>query len=72
MTISLDRGDQLPEIVAPPPGPRSRALAEDLARLEAPAANTLFRGEPSIVWREALGANVLDVDGNRGRVVDAG
>jgi acetylornithine/succinyldiaminopimelate/putrescine aminotransferase len=65
VTISLDRGDQLPEIVAPPPGPRSRALAEDLARLEAPAANTLFRGEPSIVWREALGANVLDVDGNR-------
>ena len=65
MTTTLERGDQLPEILSPPPGPRSRALARDLARLEAPAANTLFRGEPSIVWSEALGANVLDVDGNR-------
>ena len=34
-----------------------------LADLEAPGINTLA-GEANILWREALGANVLDVDGN--------
>ena len=59
----LERGDLPPEIVAPPPGPRSRALGAALARAEAPGINTLGAGdEPSIVWAEALGANVLDVD----------
>lgn len=48
-----------------PPGPRSRALSRQLAQAEAPAVNTLYRGEPAIVWQEALGANVVDVDGNR-------
>jgi len=62
----LARGDLPPEIVAPPPGPRSRALAEELARFEAPGANTLAADDaPSVVWREASGANVVDVDGNR-------
>jgi 4-aminobutyrate aminotransferase-like enzyme len=63
---TLVRGDLPPEILTPPPGPRSRALAARLARAEAPGINTLGPGdEPTIVWREALGANVLDVDGNR-------
>ena len=31
---------------------------------EAPGINTLFKGEPSLVWKEARGSNVLDVDGN--------
>lgn len=57
-------GDRLPEIVAPPPGPRSRELSQALGRLEAPGVNTLFGGEPSILWEEARGANVRDVDGN--------
>lgn len=61
----LTRGDLPPEIVVPPPGPRSRGLCARLAGCEAPGANTLAGGEPSIVWAEALGANVLDVDGNR-------
>lgn len=61
----LSAGDQLPKLVCRPPGPRSRELAEDLERLEAPGVNTLYEGRPSIVWEEALGANVLDVDGNR-------
>ncbi|MBP1644296.1 MAG: aminotransferase class-III [Acidobacteria bacterium] len=62
----LERGDLPPEIVTPPPGPRSRALAARLARAEAPGINTLGPGDlPTVVWREALGANVLDVDGNR-------
>jgi 4-aminobutyrate aminotransferase-like enzyme len=63
-----DAGDQLPHIVHPPPGPRSRALALDLARLEAPGVNTIDEtpaAEPPILWEAALGANVHDVDGNR-------
>ncbi|HEX4956280.1 MAG TPA: aspartate aminotransferase family protein [Thermoanaerobaculia bacterium] len=61
----LGRGDLLPEILAPPPGPRSRALSSKLAATEAPGVNTLFGGEPALVWEQARGANVLDVDGNR-------
>jgi 4-aminobutyrate aminotransferase-like enzyme len=81
-----------PLIVHPPPGPRSRALARELGRWEAPGVNTLpgrearqfpAPREPDlsarqasdfatpasaglpIVWDEAAGSNVLDVDGNR-------
>jgi 4-aminobutyrate aminotransferase-like enzyme len=57
-------GDLLPQIVVPPPGPRSRELSEALRDLEAPGVNTLFGGEPAILWEEARGANVRDVDGN--------
>ena len=57
-------GDLLPEIVVPPPGPRSRELSEALRDLEAPGVNTLFGGEPAILWEEARGANVRDVDRN--------
>ncbi|MDX1502217.1 MAG: aspartate aminotransferase family protein [Thermoanaerobaculia bacterium] len=62
--VRLDRGDRPPRMVTPPPGPRARALCRDLAAFEAPGINTLGSG-PTILWREALGANVLDVDGNR-------
>ncbi len=61
---SLQRGDLLPRIASPPPGPRARQLAEALAAFEAPGVNTVGDG-PSPLWREARGANVLDVDGNR-------
>lgn len=61
----LERGDLLPRIVTPPPGPKARQLCERLAELEAPGINTLYRNRPGIVWEEALGCNVLDVDGNR-------
>lgn len=60
-------GDLLPQIVSPPPGPRSRALSADLRALEAPGVNTLPGGDPaaaSVLWEEASGANVRDVDGN--------
>jgi len=61
-------GDHPPRIVHPPPGPRARALALDLARLEAPGVNTIDEApgaEPPILWETARGANVRDVDGNR-------
>lgn len=60
-------GDLLPRIVTPPPGPRSRALSGLLRELEAPGVNTLPGGDPeaaSVLWEEACGANVRDVDGN--------
>lgn len=61
----LRRGDLLPLVRVPPPGPRSLAACRDLGALEAPGINTLYGGAPSILWSEARGANVLDVDGNR-------
>ncbi len=50
--------------MVPPPGPRARRLAARLAAFEAPGVNTVGEG-PAPLWREARGANVLDVDGNR-------
>ena len=60
----LIRGDLPPNIVAPPPGPRSREISAGLDLHLAPGISTVVGGEPSLVWQEALGANVLDVDGN--------
>ncbi|MCU0685746.1 MAG: aminotransferase class III-fold pyridoxal phosphate-dependent enzyme [Polyangiaceae bacterium] len=67
-------GPQLPPaIVVPPPGPRSQALSARASALESPAfdARRAARGAASgveqgpIVYAEARGANVYDVDGNR-------
>jgi len=61
----LTRGDLAPAVPVPPPGPESRRLSGRLEAFEAPGISTVGpRGEPAIVWREALGSNVLDVDGN--------
>jgi len=67
-------GGDLPEIRGPIPGPESRALVDDLAAHECPAITarrarrathlTAEHDDP-IVWDQAVGANVLDVDGNR-------
>ena len=66
MIGTLLSGDQLPELRTALPGPVSAALSRDLARFEAPGINTLGGDDsPALVWRSALGANVLDVDGNR-------
>jgi len=61
----LPSGDLLPKIETSPPGPRARQLCRDLGDYEAPGINTLGLGENALVWEEALGSNVLDVDGNR-------
>ncbi|MEE8148496.1 MAG: aspartate aminotransferase family protein, partial [Longimicrobiales bacterium] len=56
-------GSVLPSIVAPPPGPRSQALAERLRPVE--SRNVTFLSEDfPVFWEEAAGANVRDVDGN--------
>lgn len=65
------RGDELPEIVVPPPGPKSRAAAKRLRRAEGAAiwgAGMPGRGDasaPPIVWARARGSVVEDLDGNR-------
>lgn len=48
-----------------PPGPESRAASSRLRELEAPGVNTLYGDADNLLWLEAKGANVLDVDGNR-------
>lgn len=50
--------------MTPIPGPRSRALAARLARVESRDV-TCLTPTPPIFWERASGANVWDVDGNR-------
>lgn len=69
----MELGRALPQIATPPPGPLATAWIARLAATECPAftARRARRAEASgaaqdpIVWAEARGANVLDVDGNR-------
>jgi len=53
-----------PDLVTGIPGPRSRALAERLGRVESRNV-TCLGPEPPIFWERAAGSNVWDVDGNR-------
>jgi len=56
-------GTVLPDIWTAPPGPESRRLAAELARVESP--NVTYLGDDfPVFWAEAKGANVRDVDGN--------
>jgi len=54
----------LPRIVTEIPGPRSRALAADLRRVESPNVTYLASDFP-VFWDQAHGCLVTDVDGNR-------
>lgn len=64
-------GTELPHIVTTPPGELTRAWVDRLARVECPAITArrsrraASGGRDPIVWAEARGANVVDVDGNR-------
>lgn len=55
--------DLRPALKSEIPGPRSRELAERLARVECPEVTCLT--DPPIFWERGSGANVFDVDGNR-------
>jgi 4-aminobutyrate aminotransferase len=61
--MSESFGTLLPHVTTPPPGPRSRALAAELARWESPNVTYLADDFP-VFWEEARGSNVRDVDGN--------
>ncbi len=67
-------GTQLPFLVTEVPGPESVARIDVLARHECPAitarrarraASLGTATDDPIVWAEALGSNIVDVDGNR-------
>lgn len=60
----LVRGDLLPRILTPPPGPKSRRWFRHMESFEAPGINTLMGKQGSLAWAEALGSNVLDPDSN--------
>ncbi|HEY0380730.1 MAG TPA: aspartate aminotransferase family protein [Candidatus Elarobacter sp.] len=62
MTVHHD--DELESVVTAVPGPRSRALAAELAAYEAPGVTYLADDYP-VFWESASGALVTDVDGNR-------
>jgi len=53
-----------PALVTAVPGPRSRALAARLARVESRNV-TCLAPDPPIFWERARASNVFDVDGNR-------
>ena len=55
---------ELESVVTAIPGPRSRTLAAELARYEAPGV-TYLAGDYPVFWERAAGALVTDVDGNR-------
>ena len=66
--------DTLPKILTPIPGPESRNWVDRLAERECPAITARRARRASalgavdddpIVWAEAMGSNVIDVDGNR-------
>ena len=74
VTYAAVTGADLPELKTPIPGPRSRAWVDRLAARECPAITARRSRRAAalgvadtdpIVWAEAAGANVLDVDGNR-------
>lgn len=54
----------LPHLNTAVPGPRSRALAAELARWESPNVTSLARDFP-VFWQSAQDCLVTDVDGNR-------
>lgn len=65
-------GQSLPHMKTPPPGPTSREWVTRLSQTECPAitARRARRADETgvpqdpIVWEQAVGANVQDVDGN--------
>jgi 4-aminobutyrate aminotransferase-like enzyme len=56
--------EELEALVTAVPGPRSRALAAELAAYEAPGVTYLAPDYP-VFWERASGALVTDADGNR-------
>ncbi len=64
---------QPPSLQTPLPGPRSRAVVDDMARYECPAitarrsrrAGETGVDQDPIIWERAKAGNVWDVDGNR-------
>jgi 4-aminobutyrate aminotransferase/(S)-3-amino-2-methylpropionate transaminase len=73
LPASEGSGEELPRVVAKPPGPRSRAAVARLAEVECPAfghrrdarASASDADMTPIVLARGLGSNIEDADGNR-------
>ena len=63
------RGDELPEILVPPPGPKSRAAVRRLRKVEGAAiwgdSGLPAKDDGPIVWGRAKGSVAEDLDRNR-------
>ena len=57
-------GRLLPRIQVDPPGPNSKKIAAILGEYETPTLSPIRMGEIPTSWKQARGANVIDVDGN--------
>jgi len=57
-------GTLLPRILTDPPGPNSRRMSEVLKDFETPTLSPIRAGEIPMAWKQARGANVIDVDDN--------
>ena len=64
MQIEEQLGKLLPRIQVDPPGPSSKRIAAVLAEYETPTLSSIGLGEIPTSWKQARGANVIDVDGN--------
>lgn len=63
MNLAPLSSDALPALIAPVPGPASQAWLERLRAVESPNITAIASDFP-VVWQEAAGAAVRDVDGN--------
>lgn len=71
--VTSGTGQELPEIVVAPPGPRSRELGARMTAVESPAfdarrqerAAVVGEDQSPIVYAKGQGSNLFDADGNR-------
>ncbi len=63
LDVPVPGGQDLPRVSSDVPGPRSRALAARLARVESPNI-TLIGEDGPVFWAAGRGASLADVDGN--------
>ena len=73
-SLIMEDGKSTPKLITEVPGPSSRSWIDRLAQRECPAITSRRERRASvlgaadddpIVWKEAIGSNVYDVDGNR-------
>src|SRR5208282_3044317 len=57
-------GKLLPRVQVEPPGPNSKKIANVLGEYETPTLSPVRMGEIPTSWKQARGANVIDVDDN--------
>ena len=64
MQVEEQLGRLLPRIKTEPPGPNSKKIGAVLGEYETPTLSSVPLGETPTSWKQARGANVIDVDDN--------